>query len=91
MFNKLVYSSLAKYISIVFFAGVILLILAYPYAFKGVVGSSKHGYISFLMIGACLAIVHGFGYIPKNKFIKHIIAPYITWSICILCLYFIFF
>jgi hypothetical protein len=77
--------------SILMFASVVITILVYPFLFKHIVGTSKHGLISGLVFFACCSIVYGLGFVPKSNFIKILINPFVSNFFIILFYYLILF
>ena len=65
--------------SILMFASVVVTILVYPFLFKHIVGTSKHGFISGLVFFACCSISYGLGFTPNSKIMKVLTNPVITF------------
>ncbi|MCL2566540.1 MAG: hypothetical protein FWE18_00385 [Alphaproteobacteria bacterium] len=78
---------IGRIISLINFAGIILLILCYPYAFKSIVGTPRYGFMSFTIMVACLAAVHAIGYKPESTFWRIITNPIFTTIVLLLLLY----
>ncbi|MDR0484776.1 MAG: hypothetical protein LBH40_05820 [Alphaproteobacteria bacterium] len=76
-----------RILSLINFAGVILLIAFYPYAFKSIVGTSRYGFMSFTIMIACLAAINAIGYKPESRFWRIIIHPIFTVIATALLLY----
>lgn len=78
---------IGRIISLINFAGIILLIAVYPYAFNSVVGTPRYGFMSFTIMVACLAAVNTIGYKPESKFWRVITNPIFTTIVLMLLLY----
>ncbi len=79
-----------RLISLLTFASLVILILAYPYAFKKIVGTSRYGFMSFTIMTACLAFVNGIGFVPYSKFWRFITNPIFTSLVMMFLLYCMF-
>lgn len=79
--------NIGRFISLITFLSVILLILFYPYAFKSIVGTSRYGFMSFTIMICCLSFINAIGYIPESKFWKFITNPIFTTVILFILLY----
>ena len=87
---KTIFKKIGYIISTINFTSIILLILIYPYAFKNIVGTAKHGFISFTIMLACLSFVFAIGFKPEKLFWKIIINPIFTTLSLIILLFLMF-
>jgi predicted membrane protein len=77
--NKWAYS-----LSLLAATGLALAITIYPAGMVHDGAPIDHGLLSLLMLGMSAGFVHGFGFIPDNRWMRLLLGPYVAWPILLL-------
>lgn len=64
--------------------GLALVVTVYPGGMMHDGMTMNHGMLSLLMLGMSAGFVHGFGFIPDNRWLRMLLGPYVAWPILLL-------
>jgi cyd operon protein YbgE len=72
-------SGLLRLISLLLAAIVSLMILVYPPTLISADGTSQHGMLMIVLMGACIGFVHGVGFRPQHLPWRIVFSPWAGW------------
>lgn len=61
-----------------------IVLFFYPVFFAGALSSARHGAMTLVLMGICICMVHGLGYVPDHKFNRIILHPAVGWGLIII-------
>ncbi len=53
----------------------------YPVFFEGQLSGARHGAMTLVLMGICIGMVHGLGYVPDLKLNRIILHPAVGWGL----------
>lgn len=77
-------SFLTRIISIVAAFAVTVAIVCFPRWIAVDMNTVPHGWLVCLLLGMSAAYVHGFGFVPDNRYLKFLFSPIAAWPLMLL-------
>ncbi len=78
---------LARAASLVAAALIAAVIVLYPRLIAQTAADVPHGFLVVALLGMSFAWVHGFGFVPENRFLRIAFSPLIAWPLMAIGIY----
>lgn len=72
---------LARAVSFMAALTITVTVLIFPRMIALDMHSVPHGWLVLLMLGMSFGYVHGFGFVPQNRYLQTIFSPVIAWPV----------
>lgn len=76
-----VFSILARTVSILAALAIVAIVVLYPRLIATSAAEVPHGFLALLLLGMSCAWVHGFGFVPQNRFLRVAFSPLVAWPV----------